>query len=96
MIQLPIFPVPVCFDGRPCHRGIKPISIDVFELAEQAQDIAAQHGFDRVVAPEYRPMFAQFDGADYVVAVGRVKAVYPDWIHARREEGLNLTPPLRN
>jgi hypothetical protein len=35
--------------------------MDVFELSEQAKDIAARHGVDRVLAPEYRPEnFARF------------------------------------
>jgi hypothetical protein len=32
-------------------------------------------------------MFPQFDGAEYVVVVGRVKAVYRDYFHARGEQG---------
>ena len=32
-------------------------------------------------------MFPQFDGAEYVVVVGRVKPVYRDYFHARGEQG---------
>lgn len=32
-------------------------------------------------------MFPQFDGAEYVVVVGRVKAIYRNYFHARGELG---------
>lgn len=32
-------------------------------------------------------MFPQFDGAEYVVVVGKVKAIYRDYIHSRGEKG---------
>jgi hypothetical protein len=164
IIQLPIFPVPACIDGRSYEHGIKLISQDVFELTERGNEIAARHGADRMLPPTYRPedfarfiakmalgyaveryslnafqeiyvrsailgasddvgrwvgcsdrrelpvrrestisvafgiipgddlgvkikMFAQFDGAEYVVIVGKVKEVYRDWIHSRGEKG---------
>ncbi len=32
-------------------------------------------------------MFAQFDGAEYVVVIGKVKEVYRNYFHARGEQG---------
>ena len=32
-------------------------------------------------------MFPRFDGAEYIVVVGRVKALYRDWVHSRGERG---------
>lgn len=32
-------------------------------------------------------MFPRFDGAEYVVVVGKVKAVYRNWVHSRGERG---------
>jgi hypothetical protein len=164
VIQLPIFRVPACVDGRSYERGIEQTSQDVIELSERGAEIAARHGVDRVLLPEYHPeefarfiakialgyavqryslnafqeiyvrasilgksndigrwvgcsdrrefpvrresiisvgfiiipgddlvvkikMFAMFDGAEYVVVVGRVKELYRNWIHSRNEKG---------
>jgi hypothetical protein len=32
-------------------------------------------------------MFAQFDGAEYIVIIGRVKEVYKNYIHSLGMEG---------
>jgi hypothetical protein len=32
-------------------------------------------------------MFAQFDGAEYVAVVGKIKEIYRDYIHSRGYEG---------
>jgi hypothetical protein len=32
-------------------------------------------------------MFPQFDGAEYVVVVGKVKEIYKDYFHSRGEQG---------
>jgi hypothetical protein len=32
-------------------------------------------------------MFPLFDGAEYVVVVGKVKAIYRNYFHARGEQG---------
>jgi hypothetical protein len=32
-------------------------------------------------------MFPRFDGAEYVVVVGKIKEVYRDYIHSRGEQG---------
>jgi hypothetical protein len=51
VIQLPIFPVPACIDGRPYGGGIKQISMDVFELSERREQVASRHGVEQVLAP---------------------------------------------
>ena len=32
-------------------------------------------------------MFAQFDGAEYIVVIGRVKEIYRNYFHACGEQG---------
>jgi HNH endonuclease len=164
VIQLPIFPVPACIDQRAYVRGIEQTSMDVFDLGEKHEELAARLGVDRVLAPECRPehfarfiakmalgygveryglaafediyvrsailgdsddigrwvgcsdrrelpvrkesaisvgfriipgddlvvkikMFTQFDGAEYVGVVGKVKEIYRNWIHSQGERG---------
>jgi hypothetical protein len=40
-------------------------------------------------------MLAQFDGAEYVVVVGKVKAIYRNWIHSQARRGEIRRPALR-
>ena len=163
VIQLPIFPLPACIDGRSYASGIECISMDVFELGERGEEIARRHHADKVLPPKYSAedfarfvakmaygyaieryglnafervyvlpallgesndigrwvgstdlrefpvrqcsisvgfkiipqddlvvrikMFPQFDGAEYVVVIGRVKEVYRNYFHARGEQG---------
>ncbi len=163
VIQLPIFKLPSCIDSRPYTDGIECTSMDVFELSERGQEIAARHGADRVIPHHYRmedfarfiakmaygyaveryglqvfekvyvlaailgesndigrwvgcsdrrefpvrqcnvsvgfriipgddlvvkvKMFPQFDGAEYVVVVGKIKEIYRNYIHSRGERG---------
>jgi hypothetical protein len=163
VIQLPIFPLPACIDGRPYTSGIECTSMDTFELAEKGEEIAKKHNAERVLPPNYSAeefarfvakmaygyaverygleafetvyvlpamlgesnnigqwvgcsdrrelpirqcnvsvgfkiipgddlivkikMFAQFDGAEYVVVIGKVKEIYRNYFHARGEQG---------
>ena len=61
IIQLPIFKLPACIDGRPYTDGIECTSMDVFELSERGEEIASRHKAEKVILQEYRMEdFARF------------------------------------
>lgn len=61
VIRLPIFPMAAAIDGRAYESGIESHSRDEFQLGETHDEIAARHGVDRIIFPEYPPeTFARF------------------------------------
>lgn len=61
VIRLPIFPMAAAIDGRAYESGIESHSRDEFQLGETHDEVAAKHGVDRIIFPEYPPeIFARF------------------------------------
>jgi hypothetical protein len=53
VIRLPIFPMAAAIDGRAYESGIESDSMDEFQLVKRHEEVAARHGVDRIIFPEY-------------------------------------------